>query len=514
MDGVEDERAEELSSISAIFPELVINPSQPFEASLDIPVNPTTPLDVIFTAVNSPPTPPPSEPNADDGPLQASTQHQLSYLPPLHLKVALPADYPVHKPPVVSLSADPSWLPRGTIDHLEKEVEVLWEDYGHVQTVFAYIDFLQQAAERALDLTSDGSSLKLDPYLRVPLLNFDATVRREKFENTTFECGVCLEPKKGAVCYQLIRCGHVFCKECLQDYYNNAIKEGDVGSVACLDPECGRDKNDRSRKPRTLPPGELLLIPIDRQVVQRYVDMKRKKKFDTDKSTVYCPRQWCQGPSCSNKVPKFEITRMETWEDDDNEPKPQVKSPKEPDNPAVDRLRICDDCSYAFCRTCLQGWHGEFVKCWEDAPLTEEELAEKLANRPMTEEDRLSYELILKSTSACPMCEAPIQKSLGCNHMTCNQCRCHFCYLCNEFLDPRNPYPHFGQKGTPCYQKLFELVEGDNGDENAQALRVGGPRHYEIIALLLAADREAEAEAPADAEQNGENTQADGSALA
>ncbi|KAI6083405.1 hypothetical protein F4821DRAFT_194125 [Hypoxylon rubiginosum] len=39
----------------------------------------------------------------------------------------------------------------------------------------------------------------------------------------TFDCGICLDPKKGAACHQMLDCNHVFCVQCLQDFYNNAI---------------------------------------------------------------------------------------------------------------------------------------------------------------------------------------------------------------------------------------------------------------------------------------------------
>jgi len=36
----------------------------------------------------------------------------------------------------------------------------------------------------------------------------------------------------------------------------------------------------------------------------------------------------------------------------------------------------------------------------------------------------------------CPTCKTPIQKTSGCNHMTCitPACNTHFCYLCGELI--------------------------------------------------------------------------------
>lgn len=41
-------------------------------------------------------------------------------------------------------------------------------------------------------------------------------------------------------------------------------------------------------------------------------------------------------------------------------------------------------------------------------------------------EYKVFYDLFRK----CPGCQSPIQKSDGCNHMTCKQCKSQFCWIC------------------------------------------------------------------------------------
>lgn len=425
-DGGGDDREEELSTISAIFPELIIDPTNPFSASLELPVAPANPFKVRFP----PPTDGPVNlpPGAQDGarleiPAREDV-HSLNYLPSIQLRLDLPKGYPQNEPPIVKLTTSPNWLPATTLEQLQEQASILWEEYGHLQVVFAYIDHIQQAAENGFEI-GDGT-LDIEQDMKIPLLDFDIKTKRQKFEQETFGCGICLEPKKGSSCYRLHKCSHVFCVDCLQDFYVNAITEGDIANVKCLAPDCGveRDNNTRRAKKaaRTLGPNELLQIPIERSLVQRYVDLKRKKKMESSKDTVYCPRQWCQGPASVKRRIKKDLSQYDEEDSADESEFPPVNDEKKKaEDKAVatnDRLRICEDCDYAFCRICLTGWHGEFVRCW---PKSTTEL---------NEVDQASYDYIRLHTSPCPTCSSPSQKTHGCNHMNCYQCNTHFCYLC------------------------------------------------------------------------------------
>ncbi|KAH7632948.1 RWD domain-containing protein [Sordaria sp. MPI-SDFR-AT-0083] len=498
-DDFDSPRDTELSSLIAIYPEIQHpRPDDPYAIAIDIPVNPTKPVLVYYPAAADPNTDPRAQGNtqqngvnhvngaANGGPSNgadrvggagpaegagagagALDRHEVAHLPPIHLEIIFGPDYPAEKPPAVTISADPPWLSKETIKRLEDDGPQLWEEMGRDMVGFTYIDHIQQAAENVFELVDEKGTLEVDPQHRIAIMDFDIQARRAAFEKETFKCGVCLDPKKGTVCHKMIDCEHVFCVECLQDFYNNAIKEGDLASVRCLAPNCAKEREQaaasssgikKRKKPKThLSPSELLQIPLDQEMVKRFVTLKYKTELESDKNTIYCPRQWCNGAARSKKHKKPQGLELnDDAEEEDEEEETGASGASKPYN-ATELLAICEDCNFAFCSRCNQSWHGEFVRC--QAPRKNEEL---------TAEEIASLEYMKLHTTPCPTCAAPAQKTHGCNHMICYRCQTHFCYLCSAWLDPGNPYQHFnempGGRITGCYQRLWELEQGDGDD--------------------------------------------------
>lgn len=474
----DDERATELSSVSAIYPEIVIDPKTPYAASLDIAVTPLVPIKTRFLqsadgTAQQLPTPPTS---TDQGevlvtrshtlpPETAADEHDLAHLPPLIVHIALPEQYPACTPPTIRLSCTPPWIPQKTLKSLEDDCRKLWEEWGRAEVVYTFIDHLSQAAENAFGVGTDVQGFQLSSDMKLALLDFDLKTKQELFEKETFDCGICLEPKKGSICHRLMLCGHVFCVACLQDFYQNCITEGDIDSVKCLDPSCngigtaGQVTSRRRKQDRTLNPSELLQIPIEQELVQRFVRMKRKRKLEADKDTIYCPRQWCQGAARSKKHPKPTdpmIDLAESGSDSEAEVvrKPSIQPKKAGSEyvPMSERLSICEDCSFAFCSVCKKGWHGEMAVC---NPRRQNEL---------NEEEKASLAYLQRYSTPCPTCSAPAQKTMGCNHMICHVCKTHYCYLCSAYLMPENPYRHYNDLKSTCYMRLWELEGGDGAD--------------------------------------------------
>ena len=493
-DAAEDERTIELSSIQAIFPELVIDPSDPYTATLDLPVTPLNPVRLHFSqpSVDATPIQLPTPPNSEDPSQDAKhpvdvvgrnegsqvEAHELAHLPPLTLTLHLPENYPAEGAPQVRLSITPLWLSQAKLEVLTTDCTRLWQEMGRDQVVFSYIDHLQQQAETAFGLTNDEKPTLMRTDIQVALLDNDLKTKRKIFEQETFDCGICLEPKKGKDCHRLIACRHVFCTACLKDFYNSCITEGDVDSVKCLDPGCGKDicagrepAKKRRRRDKTLNPSELLQIPIAEELVQRYVKLKRKKRIESDKNTIYCPRQWCQGAARSKKHPK-RVGQIDDFSESDSEGEAEQhnshkKKVKPEDIPVSKRLAVCEDCNFAFCIVCRKGWHGEMNKC---NPRRQKELdAEELATKQYL--DRYS--------TACPTCDAPSQKTMGCNHMICWKCKTHFCYLCSAYLMADNPYKHYNDYKSNCYMRLWELEGGDGEGAGHNFQGIGGVGGWE-----------------------------------
>ncbi|EFY93280.1 hypothetical protein J3459_013554 [Metarhizium acridum] len=491
----DDPRLMEIETLEAIYPEIrhVLSSPDPsqkgeprFTFELELPVQPAKPVTVLFPAASSGVTQ-----DERPAPASASTPAALavepvdsllvSHLPPLSLKITLPDGYPWDKPPAVTISTTPQWLPDATLRVLEDDGPRLWEEAGRDMVAYTYIDHLHREAENVFGAVNTGFTLEVDPDHKLAVLDYDINAKKTAFEKETFECGICLDPKKGSKCHKMIDCSHIFCLQCLQDFYTDAIKEGNLSTVRCLTPNCAKDRAISSssststaakgKSKAVISPSELLQIGLPEDMVKRYVTLKYKTELEADKDTIYCPRQWCNGAARSKRHKKPEglefaessgdetpdtITEDDVAHEIDEKASTKNKGKAKKFDPA-DLLSVCEDCGFAFCSRCLQTWHGEFVRC-----------APKRNKEELTEEEKASLEYLQLHTSPCPTCNAPAQKTHGCNHMICSRCDTHFCYLCSAWLDPANPYKHYntqpGGKVTSCYMRLWELEGGDGDD--------------------------------------------------
>ena len=104
------------------------------------------------------------------------------------------------------------------------------------------------------------------------------------------------------------------------------------------------------------------------------------------------------------------------------------------DNPQVTCL-VCSKNTgknHLFCWYCLRSWKSAPTNtqhCGNDGCNTDK--VKQLQAAPLMEfKDRTGAKVNVPSIRACPNCKSLLQHDSGCNSMTCEKCRCVFCFIC------------------------------------------------------------------------------------
>ncbi|XP_061104609.1 E3 ubiquitin-protein ligase RNF14 [Conger conger] len=406
---------------------------------------------------------------------EKQTEHDVSFLPPLVLNFELPRDYPSTSSPEYTLSS--KWLSRAQLSALCRRLDELWRETQGSVVLFSWIQFLKEDVLGFLCLASplevaggpakslperkrsdgDGKTaggvpgddgggqdppdpravVEVDPRANIlpQLLDFDEAQRQRVFDGKVFCCGICFTEKLGSGCLLFKECAHVYCRACLSEYFQIQIRDGNVQCLNCPEPKCTSVATPSQVK---LLVGEELFARYDRLLLQSSLDLMA--------DVVYCPRQMCR-----------------------------TAVMVEPDT----TMGICSSCQYAFCTLCKRGYHGlshcratadelrslrdEYVSASDDGKkFLEQRYGKRVIQKAV--EESFSREWLDQNCKGCPRCGTNIQKVDGCNKMTCTSCKQYFCWLCLSQLTRVNPYSHFNNPASPCYNQLFQGVDIDEDE--------------------------------------------------
>lgn len=193
------------------------------------------------------------------------------------------------------------------------------------------------------------------------------------------ECPICVDEKPVSQFVRL-HCGHQFCRDCLNSMLAIDIRERTTADLKCPNMDC-REKLSAQD-----------IAHINRDRAQEVDDIQFQESLRSNPNIIACPTTDCKGGSF-----------------------------KEANDHGVVR---CTECHKDFCLDCkLQ--HSDRVTCAHAR-----EMQQIASNQNQAE--RASNAWKQQHTKECPRCKTVIQKTEGCNHMTCRQCRYEFCWLCQR----------------------------------------------------------------------------------
>lgn len=209
------------------------------------------------------------------------------------------------------------------------------------------------------------------------------------------DCCVCWTPAEDPV---LANCGHVYCGDCFENLCEAAFTtEEPEALVAC------KGNGDQCKT-------TVALEELEGNLSMKAMEALLESSFQSYVSKNPLKFRYCTAPDCDM------IYRVGTG-----------------------RMHICPKCALVTCTSChAVGWHAG-MSCVEHKARRGSETSE--ADR------ELMRSLGIKE---CPRCKTAIEKTEGCNHMTCGGCGIHICWKCMEI---------FSTSG-PCYDHLAKVHGG------------------------------------------------------
>ncbi|KAG1669195.1 hypothetical protein FOA52_001446 [Chlamydomonas sp. UWO 241] len=174
-------------------------------------------------------------------------------------------------------------------------------------------------------------------------------------------------------------CDHPFCLECMRQYVCTCVDSG-KHSVPCPSPRCKQNVASQD---------VIKLLRHSPAHTKRYTQLEVESSIPPSKR-IYCPHK-----DCSTLLMK-----------------PAKKSAGRTTCPVCERT-LC-------CKCLIPGWHEDFsCEAFQALPLHQR-----------SAEDAALFNLsAVLHWKQCPSCSYMVERSVGCNHMTC-RCGTAFCYKC------------------------------------------------------------------------------------
>ncbi|CAF1034252.1 unnamed protein product [Rotaria sp. Silwood1] len=359
----------------------------------------------------------------------------IQHLPPLSLIINYHDEYPSDDPPSFILSC--FYFSKIDLEKLCRKIDHFLFIPGEV-CVYDWIVLIKQEITNEFIIRTNFEEQENDPRalngyniengekIFQNLIDYNQRREEELFRNQLQTCSICTDIIPGLDCIRLHRCGHFYCRPCLNHYIRMTFDNGKFGeNLHCPQDHCKQ----------VLLPTEIKQTIQNEELYERYERLTLKHGLESMKDIVWCPR--CQSPVISGP-------------DDDN-------------------LAICDRCRYTFCKKCYETFHSQAM-CPKDylieqmklqkqkelerlqrekeaalaqftktkahkKSLQEQNIATQRYRKiiiKLSEQNSLLQEILTaerinsQGIQYCPQCHIAIEKNGGCSHMHCTRCNFDF----------------------------------------------------------------------------------------
>ena len=214
----------------------------------------------------------------------------LKYLPPLTLIIHYHNEYPSDYPPSFILSC--FYFSQCNLEKLSQKLDNYSFNKGEV-CVYDWIELIKQEIidefilydqfqeqindPRALNGYSYENAENIFQYL----IHYNYERENENFRKQLQICVICADIVPGIDCIRLYRCGHFYCRNCLNGYIRVKLDNGLFGEkLHCPQNQCQK----------SLLPTEVKEILQNDQLYERYERLTLQKCLELMNDIIWCPR--------------------------------------------------------------------------------------------------------------------------------------------------------------------------------------------------------------------------------
>lgn len=252
------------------------------------------------------------------------------------------------------------------------------ETYSQIYNRFFSPENLKISPQKLISEYSNGTFSKDDSrsvdYYDVLMGEKEYEELQERFDGQGLDCLICYQKITLAEYIPFATCSDLYHVECLKMHLDYEINEKKV-PICC--PKCKKPIENSD-----------LSVRLDQSAFEKYEKFRMEKLVEQNPDEYSCcPTADCQYIFIPNGITQFN----------------------------------CPICHKHYCLLCRVESHFN---------LTCSEYKEINSNLDYTDEDKrfMTYAISSKCKQ-CPKCKFWVEKSRGCNHMTC-RCLYEFCYLC------------------------------------------------------------------------------------